>query len=112
MSIFKRWVKQRNATLKVGIICLENLLEICTTAAILERWLIRFVLEGMRSKSGNPYPPHTVNCVLAGLLLYAISWHPLVLQPLSRKKSNRSTVPMIETMMHLLRKTLMSSMTL
>ena len=70
VSIFKRWVKQRNATLKVGMICPENLLETCTNAAILERWLIRFVLEGMRSKSGNPYPPHTVNCVLAGLLRY------------------------------------------
>ena len=41
-----------------------------SNAAILNKWLTKFVLEGIRRIDGRPYPPDTIYALLCGLYRY------------------------------------------
>ena len=72
VRVFRSWCDERNK--RVEEQCPETLLEE-PTVDNLNYWLSRFVVEVSR-EDGKPYPPTSINNILAGLYRYAKSCLP------------------------------------
>ena len=72
VRVFKAWREQRSE--EIDGKCPDNLLEDPSVDA-LNFWLARFVVE-VRREDGKPYPPATINNILAGLYRYSKSRVP------------------------------------
>ena len=72
VRVFKAWREQRSE--EIDEKCPDNLLEDPSVDA-LNFWLARFVVE-VRREDGKPYPPATINNILAGLYRYSKSRVP------------------------------------
>lgn len=68
LQVFQAWRDQHNKN--VAEQCPENLLE-APTVDRLNYWLSRFVVEAHR-KDGKPYPPGSINNILARLCHYSV----------------------------------------
>ena len=72
VRVFQSWREQRNKS--ISELCPEKLLEE-PTVENLNYWLSRFVIE-VRREDGKPYPPASINNILAGLYRYSRSCLP------------------------------------
>lgn len=74
VGIFNDWMAHRNSLVlaeseRVPVGFLDRPDCVCN-ASVLNKWLTRFVLEGTRKSSGDPYPPETIYSILCGLYRY------------------------------------------
>ena len=72
VKVFNDWATERNTHEgidKVPIGFLERA-DCACNAAVLNKWLTKFVLEGTRRTDGRPYPPDTIYALLCGLYRY------------------------------------------
>ena len=72
VKVFNDWATERNSHVdveKVPIGFLERA-DCASNAAILNKWLTKFVLEGTRRIDRRPYPPDTIYALLCGLYRY------------------------------------------
>lgn len=69
LGVFNTWREERNKDEKSAEQCPLDLLE-RPTALSLNHWLTYFVVEARRA-DGQPYPPNSINNILAGLYRYS-----------------------------------------
>ena len=72
LRVFKSWRDERNKSVEEQ--CPDDLLE-SPVVDRLNYWLSRFVVE-VRREDGQPYPPATINNLLAGLYRFSKSCSP------------------------------------
>ena len=72
VKVFNDWATERNSHVDIEKVPIGffGRADCAWNAAILYKWLTKFVLEGTRRTDGRPYPPDTIYTLLCGLYRY------------------------------------------